>query len=184
MGDKPNIEDMIKALKCVASNISDGDCHADIENFKHRDDADFKSVVCTDSEKPRDLINGGEGQCCPYYQKTYGCCFEDGELYWLDDVAKLLEELKEYRNLSKQGRLLRLPCRPNDIVYRINKEVREPIIRMSVERIVLFDNSYALEVTDKYGKHLLFMADDIGKTLYITYEEAQAKLAEMEDSHD
>ena len=111
MGDKPNIEDMIKALKCVASNISDGDCHADIENFKHRDDADFKSVVCTDSEKPRDLINGGEGQCCPYYQKTYGCCFEDGELYWLDDVAKLLEELKEYRNLSKQGRLLRLPCK-------------------------------------------------------------------------
>lgn len=91
MRDKPNIEDMIKALKCVASQIPSGDCHADIENFKHRDDADFKSVVCTDSEKPRDPINGGEGQCCPYYQKTYGCCFEDGELYWLDDVAKLLK---------------------------------------------------------------------------------------------
>ena len=91
MRDKSNIEDMIKALKCVASQIPSGDCHADIENFKHLDDVDFKSVVCTDSEKPRDLINGGEGQCCPYYQKTYGCCFEDGELYWLDDVAKLLE---------------------------------------------------------------------------------------------
>ena len=91
---------------------------------------------------------------------------------------------KEYENLEEQGRLLRLPCRPNDIVYRINKEVREPIIRMSVERIVLFDNSYALEVTDKYGRHLLFMADDIGKVLYITREEAEAKLAEMEESHD
>lgn len=91
MGDKPNIEDMIKALKCVASQTPDGDCHADIENFKHLGDADFKRVVCTGSEKPRDPINGGEGQCCPYYQKTYGCCFEDGELYWLDDVAKLLE---------------------------------------------------------------------------------------------
>lgn len=91
MGDKPNIEDMIKALKCVASQTQDGDCHADIENFKHLDDADFKRVVCTGSEKPRDPINGGEGQCCPYYQKTYGCCFEDGELYWLDDVAKLLK---------------------------------------------------------------------------------------------
>ena len=95
-----------------------------------------------------------------------------------------LEELLAYRKMDKQGRLLRLPCRPNDIVYRINKEVREPIIRMSVERIVLFDNSYALEVTDKYGRHLLFMADDIGKTLYITCEEAQAKLAEMEESYD
>ena len=95
-----------------------------------------------------------------------------------------LEELLAYRKMDKHGRLLRLPCRPNDIVYRINKEVREPIIRMSVERIVLFDNSYALEVTDKYGRHLLFMADDIGKVLYITREEAEAKLAEMEDSHD
>ena len=108
MRDKPNIEDMIKALKCVASQIPSGDCHADIENFKHLDDADFKSVVCTDSEKPRGLTYGSEGQCCPYYQKTYGCCFEDGELYWLDDVAELLEELKEYRNLNRQGRLLRL----------------------------------------------------------------------------
>lgn len=97
---------------------------------------------------------------------------------------KCCNKLAEYEDLEEQGRLIRLPCRPNDIVYRINKEVREPIIRMSVERIVLFDNSYALEVTDKYGKHLLFMADDIGKTLYITYEEAQAKLAEMEESHD
>lgn len=95
-----------------------------------------------------------------------------------------LEELLAYRKMDKQGRLLRLPCRPNDIVYRINKEVREPIIRMSVERIVLFDNSYALEVTDKHGKHLLFMEDDIGKTLYITCEEVQAKLAEMEESHE
>lgn len=48
-----------------------------------------------------------------------------------------LEELLAYRKMDKHGRLLRLPCRPNDIVYRINKEVREPIIRMSVERIVL-----------------------------------------------
>lgn len=97
---------------------------------------------------------------------------------------KCCNKLAELEDLEEHGQLLRLPCRPNDIVYRINKGVREPIIRMSVERIVLFDNSYALEVTDKYGKHLLFMADDIGKTLYITYEEAQAKLAKMEESYD
>lgn len=96
----------------------------------------------------------------------------------------LLEALGKYEDLEEQGRILRLPCRPNDIVYRINKEVREPIIRMSVERIVLFDNSYALEVTDKYGRHLLFMADDIGKVLYITREEAEAKLTEMEESDE
>ena len=98
--------------------------------------------------------------------------------------SKCCNKLAELEDLEKRGLLLRLPCIPNDIVYRINKEVREPIIRMSVERIVLFDNSYALEVTDKYGRHLLFMADDIGKVLYITREEAEAKLTEMEESDE
>ena len=107
-----------------------------------------------------------------------------GKGYPSNYARSIVTKLAEYEDLEEQGRLIRLPCRPNDIVYRINKEVRELIIRMSVERIVLFDNSYALEVTDKYGKHLLFMADDIGKTLYITCEEAQAKLAEMEESYD
>ena len=36
---------------------------------------------------------------------------------------------------------------------------------------------------DKQGQ-LLFLADDIGKVLYITREEAEAKLAEMEESHE
>lgn len=107
-----------------------------------------------------------------------------GKGYPSNYARSIVTKLAEYEDLEVQGRLIRLPCRPNDIVYRINKEVREPIIRMSVERIVLFDNSYALEVTDKYGRHLLFMADDIGKVLYITREEAEAKLKEMEESHD
>lgn len=107
-----------------------------------------------------------------------------GKGYPSNYARSIVTKLAEYEDLEGQGRLIRLPCRPNDIVYRINKEVREPIIRMSVERIVLFDNLYALEVTDKYGRHLLFMADDIGKVLYITREEAEAKLTEMEESDE
>ena len=96
----------------------------------------------------------------------------------------LLEALGKYEDLEEQGRLMRLPCRPNDIVYRINKAARVPIIKMAVKRIVLFYKSYELKVVDEYGGQLLFLADDIGKVLYITREEAEAKLAEMEESHD
>ena len=99
-------------------------------------------------------------------------------------ILKLAEKLKQYEDLEEQGQLLRLPCRPNDIVYRINKAARVPIIKMAVKRIVLFDKSYALEVVDEYGGQLLFLADDIGKVLYITREEAEAKLTEMEESDE
>ncbi len=98
--------------------------------------------------------------------------------------SKCCNKLAELEDLEKRGLLLRLPCRPNDIVYRINKAARVPIIKMTVKRIVLFDKSYALEVVDECGGQLLFLADDIGKVLYITREEAEAKLAEMEESHD
>lgn len=98
--------------------------------------------------------------------------------------SKCCNKLAELEDLEKRGLLLRLPCRPNDIVYRINKAARVPIIKMTVKWIVLFDKSYALEVVDECGGQLLFLADDIGKVLYITREEAEAKLAEMEESHD
>lgn len=107
-----------------------------------------------------------------------GCSVGAGDC---DTVKAIVEKLAELEDLEEQGLLLRLPCRPNDIVYRINKAARVPIVKMAVKRIVLFDKSYALEVVDEYGGQLLFLADDIGKVLYITREEAEAKLTEMEE---
>lgn len=105
-----------------------------------------------------------------------------GKGYPSNYARSIVTKLAEYEDLEEQGRLLRLPCKPNDIVYRINKAARVPIIKMVVKRIILFDKSYALEVVDEYGGQLLFLADDIGKVLYITREEAEAKLKEIEES--
>lgn len=91
------IEDMIKALKCVASQNTAGDCYADYENFRHMDDNKYKRLVCRNGENLKDYISGRDAVGCPYYQREYGCCFDDGELFWLEDVAKLLEELKFYK---------------------------------------------------------------------------------------
>lgn len=40
-----------------------------------------------------------------------------GGLYWLKDVAELLEELKSYKEAEEQGLIVRLPCKVGDIVY-------------------------------------------------------------------
>lgn len=120
------------------------------------------------------------------YKHPYECERCGESLYRLPDDGNgsPTDKLAELEDLEEQGWLLRLPCKPNDIVYRINRVGRMPIIKMVVERIELFDNSYALEITDEYGHRLLFLADDVGKTLYITREEAEAKLKEMEESNE
>lgn len=85
-------ENMIKALRCIASQTTDGDCYADIYNFKNMDDDSKLRMVCGEGENLRDFIGGGPAVGCPYYQKEYGTCFEDGELYWLKDLADMIEE--------------------------------------------------------------------------------------------
>lgn len=102
------IEDMIKALKCVASQNTAGDCYADYENFRHMNDNNYKRLVC------RDYISGRDAVGCPYYQREYGCCFDDGELFWLEDVAELLEELKSYKEAEKLER-----CAMNDFREKV-----------------------------------------------------------------
>lgn len=92
------LENMIKALKCVASQDMEGNCYADNENYKHGFDGDNR-IVCQEGENLKDPVSGKECVTCPYYQNDYGCCFDDGELFWLKDVAELLEKqiLKEHQ---------------------------------------------------------------------------------------
>ncbi len=106
--ERLTLDDMIKALKCVASQDAEGDCYADHENFMHMEDDEHKRLVCGTGENLRDFISGREAVGCPYYQKKYGCCFEDGELYWLKDVAELLEELKSYKDIGTPKELKEL----------------------------------------------------------------------------
>ena len=100
--ERLTIEDMIKALKCVASQDVVGDCSADYENFRHMNDDNYKCLVCRDGENLKDHISGRDAVGCPYHQEKYGCCFEDGELFWLEDVAELLEELKKLRSYKEK----------------------------------------------------------------------------------
>lgn len=175
--ERLTLDDMIKALKCVSSQDVEGDCYADHENFMHMDDDEHKRIVCGTGEDLRDYISGKEAVACPYHQKTYGTCCEDGELYWLKDVAELLEELKSYKGLEEQGLLVRLPCKVGDDLYCIvNGEVK----KLKVHSFGVPD----FEITDiefKYvdGFKIVRFVGEVGKTVFLTREEAEKKLEEM-----
>lgn len=78
--------DMIKALRCVASQYPTGDCYSDYYNFGR---SNGKRMVCGTNKLTDDEIQ------CLYYQDKYGVCFEDGELCeWMGKLADELEKLK------------------------------------------------------------------------------------------
>ncbi len=183
--ERLTLDDMIKALRCVASQDAEGDCYADHENFMHRND-EHKRIVCGTGEDLKDYIGGGEAVGCPYYQQKYGCCFEDGELSWLKDVAELLEELKSYKEAEEQGFLVRLPCKVGDTVYRVNVGAKQPIISMTVSEIhfLCYKNERAVRF-DAIGKEDMgescYRLEDIGRIVFLIREEAEKKLKEFKN---
>ena len=75
--------DLIKALRCLASQDDEGNCYETYYNFLNLD-------------KQRMSCDGGYGDIpCPYNQDKYGVCFESGECGdWLKIVADELEKME------------------------------------------------------------------------------------------
>ena len=104
-------------------------------------------------------------------------------------VKNLKKKLKEYRDLEKQGILLRLPCKVGDTVwdndygkpcaYTITgfsfgtgeDYIDEPV---SLREVVCYYSNYSGSITGS------FAVSEIGKTVFFTKEEAEQKLKEME----
>lgn len=98
-----------------------------------------------------------------------------------EQVAKWLEELKSYKEAEEQGLLVKLPCKVGDIMFRINKGAKNPIIELTVTQINITRRSYNLEVIDRDCGELMCFKNDIGKTIFLTREEAENKLEEMKN---
>lgn len=79
----------------------------------------------------------------------------------IDMVIQALEKLEDYKNLEEQGRLIKLPCKVGtDIYYILGIPNETPCV---IESCVF-------ELSD---------IQKIGKTLFLTKSEAEAKLKEL-----
>ena len=97
-----------------------------------------------------------------------------------EEIDAVYRKLKAYEDAEEKGLLLRLPCKVGDTVYAPTRnfvsELR--IILISIERDNVF--FYWILNTGIYPNLNGFTASDIGKMVFFTYEEAKAKLKEME----
>lgn len=92
-----------------------------------------------------------------------------------------LEELKQYKDAKEQGLLLRLPCKVGDTVYCIEDK---QVWCCTIEKISISKNngtwieiSFPEEMPSITSME--FYPNEIGKTVFLTEEEAEAKLKEM-----
>ena len=95
------------------------------------------------------------------------------------DYISAARKLCDYEDLEEQGLLARLPCKVGDIMFRINKGAKNPVIELTVTQINITRRSYNLEVIDRDYGELMCFKNDIGKTVFLTRKEAEKKLEEM-----
>ena len=104
-------------------------------------------------------------------------------------VKILKSKLKNYKDLEEQGLLLRLPCKvgddiyaiPSEVNYRLNKSFGakglNAICRQVVDHIEF--NSYGYLVSTNEGM-TVHRQESFGETWFLTRNEAEQKLKEME----
>lgn len=119
-----------------------------------------------------------------YYPK----CFEEpccGMGECLDDNCSLMidacKKLAEYEQLEEQGLLVRLPCKVGDMVYVPTRNF------ISELRIIMI----SVDMHGTYFRWMLnsgiypnldgFSGSKLGKTVFLTREEAEKKLEELKN---
>lgn len=111
---------------------------------------------------------------------------DDNAEYWL----KVYFKLKEYEDLEEQGRLVILPCKMRDIIYVVTpgcKTVEEcKVISVNYSNTATNGNVFYIEALPATGSRALigFYSNKIGKTVFLTKSEAEAKLKELRGGED
>ena len=94
--------------------------------------------------------------------------------------TECVDYLKECKTAEEQGLLLRLPCKVGDTVWFVGNEfVNDYEIRRYIADESGIDCIRVAKDIDGKEYWNSFNIDDFGKTVFLTKEEAEQKLAEM-----
>ena len=101
-----------------------------------------------------------------------------------DEIDAVYRKLKEYEDAEEQGEILRLPISEDTPVYSIEYccgNIKSNRSGMCVRGFCENCNDRAYYIRESVAKHCSIC--EINKTVFLTREEAESKLKEMEENH-
>lgn len=106
------------------------------------------------------------------------------EIAFSDDTSKA-ERIRELLKADKEGRLVVLPCKVGDTVYEATSRKTISEYRVKAIRVELFCTFIEWDITAGFVDKSIFgvPADEIGKTVFLTREEAEAALKEAQNGN-
>lgn len=118
---------------------------------------------------------------CPTCSICWNCDIPPRKCLYIKDA---LEKLADYEDLEEQGRLIKLSCNRGDKIYFIKSafSMAHFPIEAKITSIcgVDCDNDVMYSSITEYNKiDRRFKSSDIGKTVFLTKSEAEAKLKEL-----
>ena len=114
-----------------------------------------------------------------FYPKCFEKCDGLGASSKCDNceiMTSVCEKLGKYEDLEEQGRLVILPCKVGDTLYRLVPNLYREYVEIKIAQFVINKNGIYF-ITNK---GVSWSVDKIGKTVFLTQDEAEQKLKEME----
>ena len=126
-------------------------------------------------------IAGACDETCRHYDAEKSCCVGYEEV--VQQAEKAFAEYENYQDLDEQGKLLKLPCAVGDTVYEV-QDLRKRIQPYTIIAIHVSNcgNLYGWELKDGKGVYSNvngFSEYALGKSVFLTREEAEAALKEL-----
>lgn len=120
----------------------------------------------------------GCGNNCKYDYKYCNNYLED-----CPTITEIYEKLAAYEDAEEQGLLLRLPCKVGDNIYIIKPYGIEEASITGISEADDID-CFCFEIYIDPDCHEIIALEEFNDTWFLTKEETEAKLKEMECNHE
>ena len=132
---------------------------------------------------------------CPEWCEHATCSPEEGYQCQHQCEGDIIDKLAIYEDAEEQGLLMRLPCKVGDTVWVVtspfnvfddieyDEDMKDEVYEAFVSSVTFYKSGEQYRIYAKATNHFIgayFRKCDFGKTVFLTREEAEAKLKEME----